>query len=97
MKIGQPAYIATAFYNDIWAGRLAAYLKPQRTTRGGERVTVYRWFTDRGVCCDGLAAGAAPHRMVQHALYSPHRFENVAVVIDARELFPPPRTREDMR
>lgn len=95
MSIGKPGYVATAFYLDIWAGRLAAYLKPQRTTRSGQRVTVYRWFTDRGVCCDGLAFGGSAFRMVQHAMLAPHRFEQVAVLREARALFPV-RQRENM-
>jgi len=68
--------LRTATYTDTWAGDLAAYLKPQRTTRGGQRITVYRWLDERGFCCDGLRCGFAAERMIAIATRDP-RFANV--------------------
>jgi hypothetical protein len=67
--------IATATFKDIWFGDLAAYLIPSKTTRKGQRVTVYRWMTERNTVCDGLAHGMTSiERMVtraqRHALFS---------------------------
>ena len=77
--------IATAWYQDVWAGVLPAYLKPQRTTRRGERVIVYRWVTDRGTVCDGLRCGFGAERMIGSALRNP-AFSDVAVKLEAREV-----------
>lgn len=33
----------TAFFNDIWAGPVEAFVAPFRTKRRGETVTRYRW------------------------------------------------------
>lgn len=63
--------IATATYTDTWAGNLTAFLVPQKTTRRGERVTVYRWYTERGSVCDGLRCGCGPLRMLAHARRHP--------------------------
>jgi hypothetical protein len=68
--------IATATYRDTWAGELKAYLLPQRTTRGGVRMVVYRWMTERGSSCDGLRCGFGADRMVSHARRHPF-FANV--------------------
>ena len=51
------SYIASATYRDPYMGNLQAFLKPQRRTRRGEAVVQYRWFTERGLTCDGLAHG----------------------------------------
>ena len=69
--------VATATFHDTWAGELAAYLVPQKTTRRGQRVTAYRWMTERGTCCDGLSHGSTnPDRMIAHAERHA-RFSNV--------------------
>lgn len=77
--------IATAWYQDLYAGRLPAYLKPQRTTRRGQRMIVYRWFTDRGTVCDGLAHGHGAAKMIHSAMRNPF-FSDVAVKLNAREV-----------
>lgn len=77
--------IATAWYQDVWAGRLPAYLKPQRTMRRGQRMIVYRWVTDRGSPCDGVAHGHGAARMIAQALRNPF-FSDVAVKLEAREV-----------
>jgi hypothetical protein len=69
--------VATATYNDIWAGAVTAYLVPQKTTRRGQRTTVYRWMTERGTVCDGLANGHGIDRMIAIAKRSAV-FSNVA-------------------
>jgi hypothetical protein len=58
---------ATAIYQDIWAGPVTATLQPQKTTRNGQRMTVYRWIDDRGMCCDGVRCGCGIDRMIGHA------------------------------
>jgi hypothetical protein len=68
--------VATAIYQDTWAGDVACRLAPQRTTRGGQRLIVYRWIDDRGRCCDGLRCGFGIERMIAHARRHP-RFSNV--------------------
>ena len=82
----KPGYVATARVQDTYAGVLLAYLKPQRTTRHGLKTTVYRWFTDRGTVCDGLAHGFHARTMVRVALRHP-RFSDVAVCLHAARLF----------
>jgi len=79
-------YVATARVQDIYAGMLLAYLKPQRTSRGGIRTVVYRWHTDRGTVCDGLAYGLAARSMVKVAMRNP-RFTDVAICLHAARLF----------
>ena len=69
--------VATATYRDTWAGMVPATLQPQKTTRGGQRVTVYRWIDDRGMCCDGLRCGHGLDRMISHAEHHP-AFSHVA-------------------
>jgi hypothetical protein len=39
---------AFAVFNDTWAGELVAGLVPSKTTRGGVRMTVWTWTTERG-------------------------------------------------
>jgi hypothetical protein len=81
-----PRHIATATYTDTWQGNLAAFLVPQKTTRCGTRVTVYRWMTERGATCDGVAHGHGAACMMRCALYNPF-FSNVAANLAAREIF----------
>jgi hypothetical protein len=69
--------IATATYQDTWAGLIGASLVPQKTSRGGQRVTVYRWIDDRGQVCDGLRCGFSADRMMVHAKRHP-KFSNIA-------------------
>ncbi len=59
--------VASATYLDTWAGAVTATLQPQKTTRGGQRLTVFRWVDDRGQCCDGLRCGFSMERMIHHA------------------------------
>lgn len=80
-------HIATASYHDTWADKpIAAFLRPFRTTRGGVRMIRYRWVTNRGHVCDGLAFGLEADRMIGRALR--HRlFSDVAILIGARNIF----------
>jgi hypothetical protein len=71
--------IATATYRDVWAGDLQAYLLPQKTTRGGTRVTVYRWFGENGSVVDGCRCGLSAARMLSHAQHHA-LFANVATI-----------------
>lgn len=59
--------VATATYQDTWAGEVVAYLMPQKTTRRGVRMTVYRWMRDNGQTCDGMVCGRGVDRMMAHA------------------------------
>lgn len=59
--------VATASYRDTWAGVVVAYLMPQKTTRSGVRVTVYRWMRDNGMAVDGLRHGFGVDWMINHA------------------------------
>lgn len=68
--------VATATFNDTWAGEIPAFLVPQKTSRNGERVTVYRWLTERGSSCDGLAHGHGREFMLTLASRRPS-FSNV--------------------
>jgi hypothetical protein len=68
--------VATATVIDCYAGELRAFLIPQRTTRGGRPVTVYRWLDQRGFCCDGLRCGFPANRMIAKA-NGDRRFSNV--------------------
>ena len=86
--IGQPRYIATAFVQDVWAGTLAAYLVPFKTTRRGQRMIAYRWITDRGSPCDGMRHGMGARYMIDHAIHS-YKFTDVAVMLAAREKVTP--------
>ncbi len=43
--------IATAKFNDIWAGNVDAQVLAFKTTRRGERVTRYRWVRVDGQGC----------------------------------------------
>jgi hypothetical protein len=83
--IDRPRYIATAFYSDPYAGQLAAYLVPFKTTRRRDRVVSYRWQTDRGGQC-GVLATQNVAALVAYACRSPH-FTDVAVLIEARDRF----------
>jgi hypothetical protein len=69
-------HIATATFRDTWAGDINANLIPQRIMRKGERVTVYRWITDRGILCDNCTNGHPADYMVQLAKRNA-RFSNV--------------------
>ena len=66
--------VATAIYNDTWAGEVAAVLLPFKTKRKGVSVIRYRWHElVRGFECGGWAspfvtvdqavANAKRHRM----------------------------------
>lgn len=75
--------VATASYRDTWAGVVVAYLVPQKTTRSGVRVTVYRWMRDNGMAVDGMAHGRSAEYMIQHA--KRHAlFGDVALADDAQ-------------
>lgn len=46
---------ATALFNDVWAGKVLAVVKPFRTKRNGQTVTRYRWQRADGQhCCGGV-------------------------------------------
>lgn len=78
-------HIATAFYQDTYAGRIAVYLKPYRTTRFGRPAICYRWMTDRGC---GIPYNA--HRKAQPLVtLASHNilFDSVACDIEARAHF----------
>ena len=45
--------LATAMYNDIWAGNVPAHVVAFTTTRKGQRVTRYRWQRVDGQSCGG--------------------------------------------
>lgn len=83
---GLPA-VATAFYSDPYAGRVAAYLKPYKTTHRSWPTIAYRWQTDRGGNC-GLVSSTSARNEVAYATRSP-LFTDVAVLIEAREVFQP--------
>lgn len=69
---------ATATYNDIWAGEVAAVLLPFKTKRNGQTVIRYRWQEQ----VRGFAAGgwASPFMSVEQAVACAkrhHMFSNV--------------------
>lgn len=78
-------HVATAFYQDTYAGRIAVYLKPFKTKRHGQPCVFYRWQSDRGAGLPYIPA-RRPGMTVAMALLSP-LFDSVACDVDAREHF----------
>lgn len=68
---------AFAVYTDTWQGELVAGLIPSKTTRGGVRMTVWTWTTERGAA---VGIWRSSFQRVDAAIISAKRHPSFAAV-----------------
>lgn len=71
---------ATATYRDTWAGDVPVSLVAARSTRRGERVTIYRWAAEHGgINAGGMVPTVHPQKAIRFAQNHPY-FSNVVTL-----------------
>ncbi|MER9768916.1 hypothetical protein NKJ09_22960 [Mesorhizobium sp. M0189] len=68
--------LATALFNDVWAGLVPAAVIPFRTKRNGQAVTRYRWQREDGQACGGHTPAVSVEVAMRGVTWD-QRFSNV--------------------